>query len=377
MNLTARTTSVQSTTQSDDTLDNQIERIKNTDVEESVRDIRDTINSLLEALRDITLSRHILDYGRELINAYSFVSIRALLTVGALDITSRALKGVSGGVDMFFGITRILDNDFGTTYSFRGILETIRGAGKIASSFRVPGADIVHGSAAFTYAITRITQDENGHNAVNYSRMFAGAFRALSGVFREIPHLRYLAIPLDLYAGMFSLAGRLFEIHWILGFLALALGNALNIALLIPIKSFLTISLTAFGVKSAAVSAKLAVTIVGAVAGLASLAVVARLIADTLRSEPPMPAPARFAIGGFPEPGLPFIARESGAELVGILQATQGWRTAVINNDQIVEGVSRGVYNAVSVALRDSNSKSRYTARVFLNGKQIAMANAV
>ena len=55
----------------------------------------------------------------------------------------------------------------------------------------------------------------------------------------------------------------------------------------------------------------------------------------------------RFASGGYPVPGQMFIARESGPEMVG----TMGGRTAVANNDQIVEGVSQGVYQAVLEAM--------------------------
>ena len=51
-----------------------------------------------------------------------------------------------------------------------------------------------------------------------------------------------------------------------------------------------------------------------------------------------------FATGGFPEVGEMFIAREAGPELVGSI----GNRTAVVNNQQIVESVSRGVAEAVS-----------------------------
>ena len=46
-----------------------------------------------------------------------------------------------------------------------------------------------------------------------------------------------------------------------------------------------------------------------------------------------------FEDGGFPNEGQLFIAREAGAEMVG----TMGRRTAVANNDQIVEGISAGV----------------------------------
>ena len=46
-----------------------------------------------------------------------------------------------------------------------------------------------------------------------------------------------------------------------------------------------------------------------------------------------------FEDGGFPNEGQLFIAREAGAEMVGAM----GRRTAVANNDQIVEGISTGV----------------------------------
>lgn len=52
--------------------------------------------------------------------------------------------------------------------------------------------------------------------------------------------------------------------------------------------------------------------------------------------------PKQYATGGFPTEGQLFIARESGAELVGQM----GGKTAVANNDQIVQGISGGVAQA-------------------------------
>lgn len=52
----------------------------------------------------------------------------------------------------------------------------------------------------------------------------------------------------------------------------------------------------------------------------------------------------KFADGGFPDMGQLFIARESGPEMVGQI----GNRTSVANNDQIVEGIQRGVADANS-----------------------------
>ena len=66
----------------------------------------------------------------------------------------------------------------------------------------------------------------------------------------------------------------------------------------------------------------------------------------------------RFAEGGFPEQGQMFIAREAGPEIVGNI----GRKTAVANNDQIVESVASGVAEANSeqnMLLREQNSLLR------------------
>lgn len=55
-----------------------------------------------------------------------------------------------------------------------------------------------------------------------------------------------------------------------------------------------------------------------------------------------------FADGGFPTTGELFVAREAGPELVGRING----KTAVANNDQIVSGISSGVYNAVRSAMQ-------------------------
>ena len=70
-----------------------------------------------------------------------------------------------------------------------------------------------------------------------------------------------------------------------------------------------------------------------------------------------------FATGGFPEMGEMFIAREAGPELVGKI----GNKTAVANNDQIVQAVSQGVAKAVSSVM--GNQGGSY--QLFLDGEQI------
>ena len=58
----------------------------------------------------------------------------------------------------------------------------------------------------------------------------------------------------------------------------------------------------------------------------------------------------RFAEGGFPNAGDLFFANESGiAEMVGSI----GNRTAVANNDQIVDAVSAGVSEATSIVMAE------------------------
>ena len=54
-----------------------------------------------------------------------------------------------------------------------------------------------------------------------------------------------------------------------------------------------------------------------------------------------------YANGGLPSGGQIFIAREAGPELVGKI----GKHTAVMNNNQIVDSVKAGVYEAVSAAM--------------------------
>lgn len=57
-----------------------------------------------------------------------------------------------------------------------------------------------------------------------------------------------------------------------------------------------------------------------------------------------------FAEGGYPNTGQLFMARENGiTEMVGAI----GNRSAVANNDQIVEGIRQGVYEAVSAAMAE------------------------
>lgn len=72
-----------------------------------------------------------------------------------------------------------------------------------------------------------------------------------------------------------------------------------------------------------------------------------------------------YADGGFPSMGQMFIAREAGPELVG----TIGSRSAVVNNDQIVESVSAGVYRAVKAAMGQNGGG---VIQLILDGTKVA-----
>lgn len=73
-----------------------------------------------------------------------------------------------------------------------------------------------------------------------------------------------------------------------------------------------------------------------------------------------------YASGGFPHAGELFVAREAGAEMVGSI----GNRTAVANNDQIVQGIYEGVLSA----MRDAGGATDIGVNVYLDGKQITSA---
>ena len=78
----------------------------------------------------------------------------------------------------------------------------------------------------------------------------------------------------------------------------------------------------------------------------------------------------KFANGGFPTSGEVFIARENGLpEMVGSI----GGRTAVANNDQIVEAISIGVYNAYMDAMSRSGGNKQPTI-VQINGREVFRA---
>ncbi|CUP25249.1 ATPase involved in DNA repair [[Eubacterium] contortum] len=76
-----------------------------------------------------------------------------------------------------------------------------------------------------------------------------------------------------------------------------------------------------------------------------------------------------YAAGGFPDAGEMFVARENGPEMVGRM----GNRNAVANNGQIVEGIKKGVYDAVVSAFSQfkAGDGQEVNINVYLGTKQV------
>lgn len=78
-----------------------------------------------------------------------------------------------------------------------------------------------------------------------------------------------------------------------------------------------------------------------------------------------------FANGGFPDQGELFIAREAGAEMVGAI----GRRTAVANNDQIVEGIAsanEGVITAIyAISQQIISTIENNSGDVYMDGDKV------
>ena len=73
-----------------------------------------------------------------------------------------------------------------------------------------------------------------------------------------------------------------------------------------------------------------------------------------------VPSIPYLASGGVVDSGQLFVANEAGPELV----ANVGRKTAVMNNDQIVDSVTRGVYQAVARAMAESGNGQVVEAKV-------------
>lgn len=113
--------------------------------------------------------------------------------------------------------------------------------------------------------------------------------------------------------------------------------------------------------------------------GIAAAAIVAGVVAieasissaqKRAKKEAKLEGIKGYATGGYPTSGEMFIARENGIpEMVGSI----GGRTAVANNDQIVQAVSLGVYNAVVDAMGKTSGGSQ-PITVQIDGREVFTA---
>ena len=75
-----------------------------------------------------------------------------------------------------------------------------------------------------------------------------------------------------------------------------------------------------------------------------------------------------YATGGYDIPrGQLFVANEMGAEMVGSMDG----KTAVANNQQIVEGIKQGVYDAILSASSIGGTDKQINLALYLDGRQI------
>jgi len=338
--------------------------------EDEEKSVLDELDKFVENIKRLALFRHWPDNVKEFVTAVA----GPVVDFSGIEVMSNILKTASGAADIYSGIRRQNTDEW-----LKGILEIITGGGKVASALGISVADIIYGITTIESARIDIREgispeDEERKaekTAADLSKMFSGVFRTASGVCSSFKPLFVLAPPFKILAGAFAFAAGAFaDGNWILGWVSIAAGDALAIILAIAAKKILEIALIAILKLSATVASIMSATVVLMVVGLAIIATIAVIVATARASKPPVNCCAK---GGFPATGQPFIAREAGPELVGRLNG----RTAIVNNDQIVEAVSRGVYSAFNSAMFEGNSKGTTISRVFFDGKEIAMAKQV
>jgi len=245
----------------------------------------------------------------------------------------------------------------------REVGKSVKMLGKAASGFKIAGGAFSIIKASVELSEKNLKQEEKAEVVCEW---MSGIIDAIGGVL-ELTPFSSLAIPLGILSSAVDAAGKSFgQEKWLRGGLIIAVGIVLSALLFTLIVTFNSTIATAFGLASTSFAATLMLSVAGITIGLAALAATGLLIAKMAKSKPPKD----FACGGFPTCGQPFFAREAGAELVGTLNG----RNAVVNNNQIVEAVSIGVYSAFQSALRNGNSTNPIIARVYLDGKCIAMS---
>ena len=251
-------------------------------------------------------------------------------------------------------------------------LKTLRGMGKMVSAAGNPLGDIASGGLTFTEQRNKLLQgkSKNGLDEVGtFLKMLSGASQAAAGGCNLSGVGSALAVPLGVAATTFSISGAFFSNgQWGWGIATFLIGGLLE-ALIVKlmketlkkaVEKLMQLVFKAFGTTNLPfLSNPFTLGLALVVAGL-----LISLLADALSKL------MGFANGGFPAYGQTFIAREAGPELVGTLNG----RNAVVNNNQIVEAVSRGVYTAFLSAYNNKESTDPANVEVYLDGRQLATA---
>jgi len=266
------------------------------------------------------------------------------------------LDGTAGGLGIILGFANMVDR--GSQLS-RGLTYAASSISALAGIFQMVRADDeMRRAELFSYEWAGALSD-----------YISGALDILASLCRASKVFAPFALPIAVLSSTFSIAGSFFRAgKWFEGFLTLGIGSAISAALFIWTRKLVAKLATSLAVKVASVSAMLMSSVLFAFAAVAILAALTIRIAELATSKPPK----EFAQGGFPTQNQPFIAREAGPELVGTLKG----RTAVVNNDQIVEAVSKGVYEAFLSAITNDDFCAPAKASVYLDGELIAAANA-
>jgi hypothetical protein len=351
---------------------------KTIEIPEEIEFIIDNLKELLEAYGDaIDVGRHYSESVKNMLELQKNIVGGTSFGLGLLADASKALRGWNSIIDTLndenlTDLQRFMKLGSGFSELFAGasgLFEKIPFFGELSGAFDAVGGVFKSGGA-----ITALIEEEKSLENIfgNSCEIVSGFLDSAAGL-AKVSGLAPLAIPLNVLSLAFSKAGKAFKDgDWVLGAFWLSLGATLSLILL----EVVTALMSAMGTSMNTFAATLLTNIVTIAAGLAMIIAISALLIAAFASTPSVPTIDKYEKGGFPEQGLPFIARESGAELVGIVHTMQGRRTAVINNDQIIEGIEKGVSMAVTAAMNGDITGTPAIARVFLDGKEIAMAYA-
>ena len=279
------------------------------------------------------------------------------------------VKDISGcikGLDGFKEFQKGMEND--DNYKL------LSGMGKMLSAAGCPFGDVTYGYTEYSKSFNDLFQGKvTEWKAVGAGfKMFSGLLRMGAGGLKITEVGAPLAVPLGLLSATFATAALYFERGDVLGgVLSILIGGILTGLVSFAIKAVLKkacqalmkLIMNAFNLSAT----PLAANPFTAVAGLAIIVLISITLELALSK---LFSIVGLAEGGFPATSQPFIAREAGPELVG----TMNGRNAVVNNEQIVEAVSVGVFNAWKAAWRDNGSNGPAIARVLFDGQCIAMA---